>query len=215
MSTQPDRLSADAPGAYVDPRLLGKGLAGLRIFVGIILFANGLAKLFSFRNIEIGPYRSFLINRQETRSILQGEASRSELGVVKTIVNDVLLPNFDWLQWVVTFVELGVGALLIIGLASRGAALVGPRPAALAAVALPVQRALDVRAAPRVGATAHSPARAGRSRLGPGSPLRPARDPATPRVPVLTTAAPRRHVSAATPRSTGTAPPSAPRGCAG
>jgi uncharacterized membrane protein YphA (DoxX/SURF4 family) len=37
----------------------------------------------------------------------------------------VLLPNHDWLQWVITFVELGVGALLILGLVSRGAALVG------------------------------------------------------------------------------------------
>ncbi|MDQ3608261.1 MAG: DoxX family membrane protein [Actinomycetota bacterium] len=124
MSTQGARSDgAGAPG--LDARQLGKGLAGLRIFVGIIFFANGLAKLFSFRNIEIGPYSSFLINREETRSILQGEAARNELSFVKTIVNDVLLANFGWLQWVITFVELGVGALLILGLASRGAALVG------------------------------------------------------------------------------------------
>ena len=110
---------------HLDARSLGKGLAVLRIFVGIIFFANGLAKLFSFRNIEIGPYRSFLINRSETRSILEGEASRNEIDAVQQLVNDVLLPNYGWLQWVITFVELGVGALLIIGLATRGAALVG------------------------------------------------------------------------------------------
>jgi len=115
----------DQPAGLPDGRLLGKGLAALRIFIGIIFFANGLAKLFAFRNIEIGPYSSFLINRDETRSILEGEAGRNELGFVQTIVNDVLLPNFGWLQWIITFVELGVGALLILGLASRGAALVG------------------------------------------------------------------------------------------
>jgi uncharacterized membrane protein YphA (DoxX/SURF4 family) len=125
MSTRTDSSPPDRDGAGVDARLLGKGLAGLRIFVGVIFLANGLAKLLSFRDIDVGPYRSFLINREETRSILQGEASRNELSVVKTIVEDVLLPNFGWLQWVITFVELGVGALLIIGLASRGAALVG------------------------------------------------------------------------------------------
>ncbi len=108
-----------------DPMLLGKGLAALRIFMGLILFANGLSKLFGFRNIEIGPYSSFLINREETRSILEGEAQRSEIPLIPTIVNDFMLPNYDWLQWVITFVELGVGALLILGLVSRGAALVG------------------------------------------------------------------------------------------
>ncbi len=118
--------SAPAPATHeVDARLLGKGLAGLRIFVGLIFFANGLAKLFSFRNIEIGPYRSFLINREETRSILAGEAKRNDLGLVQTIVNDVLLPNYGWLQWAITFAELGIGALLILGLATRGAALLG------------------------------------------------------------------------------------------
>jgi uncharacterized membrane protein YphA (DoxX/SURF4 family) len=111
------------PGA--DARLLGKGLAGLRIFVGLIFFANGLAKLFSFRDIEVGPYRSFLINREETRSILEGEAGRNDLGIVQDVVADLLLPNYGWLQWVVTFVELGVGALLILGLATRAAALIG------------------------------------------------------------------------------------------
>jgi len=116
-----DRTEDNLP----DARLLGKGLAGLRIFMGLIFFTNGLAKLFSFRNIEIGPYSSFLINRQEARSILQGEAAKNELGFVQTLVNDVLLPNYGWLQWVLTFVELGVGALLIVGLVSRGAALVG------------------------------------------------------------------------------------------
>jgi uncharacterized membrane protein YphA (DoxX/SURF4 family) len=123
MTTQGPR--SDSAAADLDARHLGKGLAALRIFVGIIFFANGLAKLFSFRNVEIGPYSSFLINRDETRSILAGEASRNDISAVTQLVNDVLLPNYGWLQWVITFVELGVGALLILGLASRGAALVG------------------------------------------------------------------------------------------
>ena len=125
MSRPTATSSRDREAGHLDARTLGKGLAGLRIFFGIIFFTNGLAKLFSFRNIEVGPYRSFLINREETRSILEGEASRNDIAVVKSLVNDVLLPNYGWLQWVITAVELGVGALLIIGLASRGAALVG------------------------------------------------------------------------------------------
>ncbi len=45
--------------------------------------------------------------------------------MLKTITNDVLLPNFDVFQWLITALELGVGAALIVGLASRGAALIG------------------------------------------------------------------------------------------
>jgi uncharacterized membrane protein YphA (DoxX/SURF4 family) len=33
-----------------------RGLAAFRIFFGLILFTNGLAKLFDFRTIELGPY---------------------------------------------------------------------------------------------------------------------------------------------------------------
>jgi uncharacterized membrane protein YphA (DoxX/SURF4 family) len=108
-----------------DAAVLGKGLAALRIFIGVIFFATGLSKLFGFRNIEIGTYSTFLINREEARSILEGEAQRSDIPLIPSIVNDFMLPNYGWLQWVLTFVELGVGALLIVGLLSRGAALVG------------------------------------------------------------------------------------------
>jgi uncharacterized membrane protein YphA (DoxX/SURF4 family) len=114
----------------LDARLLGKGLAGLRVFLGLILFSNGLAKLLSFRTIEIGPYRAFLINREEARSILDFEVNErggdgTDVPALTAVVNDVILANWGSFQWVVTFVELGVGALLIVGLATRAAALVG------------------------------------------------------------------------------------------
>jgi len=115
--------------APVDAQLLGRGLAALRIFFGVILFSNGLAKLFEFRNISLGPYSGFLIPKAEARSILDNEVNRrggdgTDVPGLKTLVNDVMLANWGFFQWVVTFVELGAGALLIIGLATRGAALV-------------------------------------------------------------------------------------------
>jgi uncharacterized membrane protein YphA (DoxX/SURF4 family) len=106
----------------------GKALAAFRIYAGIVLFANGIAKLFEFRTIEIGPYESTLINRDEARQILDFETNRrggdgTELPVLKDLVNDVILPNWDVFQWLVTALELGAGAALILGIASRGAAL--------------------------------------------------------------------------------------------
>jgi uncharacterized membrane protein YphA (DoxX/SURF4 family) len=105
-----------------------RGLAALRIFFGLILFSNGLAKLFEFRSVDVGAYSSFLINRAEARSILDFETNRrggdgTDLALIKDIVNDVVLPNWDVFQWLVTALELGAGAALILGLATRGAAL--------------------------------------------------------------------------------------------
>jgi uncharacterized membrane protein YphA (DoxX/SURF4 family) len=107
-----------------DPALLARGLAALRIFVGVIALSNGLAKLFSFSMIDIGPYSGTLVDRPEARGILEGEAARNDLPLVPSIVNDVVLPSYDVMQWLVTFTELGTGALLILGLLSRGAALI-------------------------------------------------------------------------------------------
>jgi len=115
----------DPRPTVLDPRWLAKGLAGLRIFIGLVLFSNGLAKLFSFSTIQIGPYSSSLVNRQEARGILNGEAAKNELPGIPALVNGVILPNWDLFQWVLTAVELGVGAALILGLATRGAALIG------------------------------------------------------------------------------------------
>jgi uncharacterized membrane protein YphA (DoxX/SURF4 family) len=106
----------------------GRALAAFRIYAGLVLFANGIAKLFEFRTIEIGPYESFLINKQEARGILDFETNRrggdgTEVPLLKDLVNDVMLPNWDVFQWLVTALELGAGAALMLGLASRGAAL--------------------------------------------------------------------------------------------
>jgi uncharacterized membrane protein YphA (DoxX/SURF4 family) len=110
-----------------DPVRLGRGLAAFRIFFGLILLSNGLAKLFSFRNIEIGPYRAFLIDRDEARGILDFEVNQRGGGTdvpgLPALVNDVMLPRWDVVQWLVTALEVGVGAALVLGIATRGAAL--------------------------------------------------------------------------------------------
>lgn len=120
-----DDVLAEAHGAPLDAFSLGRGLAALRIFFGVILFSNGIAKLFSFTGIGLGPYDAFLIDRDFARAILADEGARAELPLIPTLVNDLILPNWGLFQWVVTALEIGVGALLIVGLATRGAALLG------------------------------------------------------------------------------------------
>jgi uncharacterized membrane protein YphA (DoxX/SURF4 family) len=111
-----------------DPTLLGRGLAAFRIYAGLVLFSNGLAKLLDFRNIDIGPYSTFLIDRDEARSILDFEVNKrggdgTDVPVLKDLVNDVFLAHWDVFQWLVTALELGAGAALIVGLGTRLAAL--------------------------------------------------------------------------------------------
>lgn len=109
-------------------RTLGIGLAVLRIFMGVVLFANGVAKLFEFRRIEVGPYVANLIDKGAARSILangfdEGDDERSIPGL--PAVMELLVDNWAFVGWALTATELVVGAMLIVGAATRLAALIG------------------------------------------------------------------------------------------
>lgn len=119
--------------AFIDPRRFGQGMAIVRIFFGLIIFANGLAKLdASWAQIDIGAYHANLITRQGARNILNFETNQrqtsktgkgTQLPYLKRFVNNVVLAHWNIFQWVTIAIEVGAGALLILGLASRLAAL--------------------------------------------------------------------------------------------
>lgn len=111
------------PVATPDATRLGRGLAALRIFVGVIFLANGLAKFLGIAQIKIGPYKANLIDRSAVKVILESEGKKAELPLVGRFINNVLLPNVGALGWLIAIFEVGVGLLLVLGLISRGAAL--------------------------------------------------------------------------------------------
>lgn len=117
-----------AGGPAADPRALARGLAVLRIFFGLILFSNGLAKLFGFTDVFIGAYKATLIDRPEARSILEFEVDKrgggTSVPLLKPIVDDLMLDHWGVFQWITTAIELGAGLALILGIVTRGAALV-------------------------------------------------------------------------------------------
>ena len=126
---------ASAP-PVIDPILIAKGMAVIRIFFGIILLANGLAKVEpALGRIDLGPYHANLVTRDGARSILnfevnerrirEGAPQGTQVPGLKSFVNTVVLANWGVFQWVVVLVEVGAGLLLVLGLATRGAALVG------------------------------------------------------------------------------------------
>ncbi len=119
----------------IDPILFAQGMAVIRIFFGLIIFANGLAKLEpALARIDIGPYHANLITRDGARGILdfevnerrirEGAPQGTQVPGLKPFVNDVVLANWGVFQWLVVLVEVGAGGLLVLGLATRGAALV-------------------------------------------------------------------------------------------
>lgn len=122
-------------GLQIEPTGFSRGIAVIRIFFGLIIFINGLAKVdASLGRIDIGAYHANLITRPGARGILNFEVNQRQVtktspkgtGVpgLKWLVNDVVLKHWSLFQWVVTGVELGSGALLILGLASRFGAVV-------------------------------------------------------------------------------------------
>jgi len=128
VSGEPTRRGTPAAELVPLPpaRTFAQAFALLRGFMGLVFLLNGLAKLFSFHTVHIGPYVANLINREDTRFILNVEANKNSphpLPGIQWLVNDVFLPHFGFWQWVFTAAELGIGTLLVLGLASRLAAL--------------------------------------------------------------------------------------------
>jgi thiosulfate dehydrogenase (quinone) large subunit len=132
--TAPTTIESPPP-SIIDPILFARGMAVIRIFFGIILLANGLAKLEpSLGRIDIGAYHANLITRDGARGILnfevnerrisEGAPQGTQVPGLKPFVNDVVLANWGVFQWAVVLVEVGAGLLLVLGLATRGAALV-------------------------------------------------------------------------------------------
>jgi uncharacterized membrane protein YphA (DoxX/SURF4 family) len=138
MSASKQSYSPSSPPAAVviDGDVFARGMAILRIFVGVIFLANGLAKVEpELGRIDVGWYHGNLITQDGARRILnfevndrqvrEGAPRGTKVPGVKWFTNEVILEHWDVFKWLVTFTELAVGACLIFGLATRLAAFAG------------------------------------------------------------------------------------------
>jgi uncharacterized membrane protein YphA (DoxX/SURF4 family) len=92
-------------------------LVVVRTFLGLVYLTNGLAKLFEFHTVVLGPWRTFLIDRGDAFGIQQGNTSSSP-GFLHDI-GMVIVSNWGNFQFLLTFAELAVGLGLLFGFLSR------------------------------------------------------------------------------------------------
>ncbi|MBI2761095.1 MAG: DoxX family protein [Chloroflexi bacterium] len=110
--------------AGFNDRLLYAGLALLRIGFGLVFLTNGIAKLPGVGN-KIPPFKGFLIGRDGARSILDSDTIGHPIGIYRTLVEDVILANWNIVGTLLTVTELFIGVCLVLGVLTPIAALMG------------------------------------------------------------------------------------------
>ncbi len=134
--TRPALPTSPTNPGLIDGVRFAWGIAILRIFMGLVFFANGLAKVEpELGRIDVGWYHGNLVTQNGARQILnfevndrqvrEGAPRGTKVPGVKWIANEVILEHWNVFKWLVTLTELAVGAMLILGFGSRLAALAG------------------------------------------------------------------------------------------
>ncbi len=104
-------------------RSLAGGFAALRLLFGLVYLSNALAKAVGTANYDLGLFSFNLITRGSARAILNS-ASSETFEPLQTIYQDFVLANWGFFQWFLTATEFAIAVLLLLGVASRLAALV-------------------------------------------------------------------------------------------
>ena len=100
------------------------GMAIIRTGFGLVFLTNGIAKLPGQWD-GIHPFPGFLITRDGARRILAADTETHPVGAYKSLIDDVVLANWGIFGSLLTVTELTVGVLLILGLFTPVAALIG------------------------------------------------------------------------------------------
>jgi uncharacterized membrane protein YphA (DoxX/SURF4 family) len=100
---------------------IARGLAAVRIFVGLVWLGNALAKVVNQSSYDLGVVSFSLISRDTARDLLETYTGRESNAIapLKSIYTDLVLANWGFFQWLLTAAELAVGVSLVLGIASR------------------------------------------------------------------------------------------------
>ena len=97
----------------------------LRVFTGLVWLSNGLAKVFEKSNYDIGFLSFNLVDKSTARGILTDAAHRTGIQPLGGFYEHAVLPHWGLWSAFLTLAELAVGVGLILGIATRLAAVGG------------------------------------------------------------------------------------------
>ena len=112
-------------GAVGETTIFVRLFTALRIFTGLVWLSNGLAKVIEKSGFDLGFFSFNLVDKASARSILSGAAHRTGIRPLGGFYEQVVLPH--WVVWsaFLTLAEVAIGVGLILGIASRLAAVGG------------------------------------------------------------------------------------------
>ncbi|WIV59170.1 DoxX family membrane protein [Amycolatopsis nalaikhensis] len=112
--------------ALKDPaRGFARAMCALRIFTGLVWLSNGLAKLFEVGTFDLGFFSFNLITKDAARTIATGASGKTGIAPLADFYHGFVLPNWGFFGAFLTAAELAVGVGLILGIATRLAAVGG------------------------------------------------------------------------------------------
>ena len=97
----------------------------LRVFTGLVWLSNGLAKVFVKGSYDLGFFSFNLVTTSTARGILTGAAHTTWVRPLGGFYEYAVLPHWGLWSVVSTLAELAIGTGLILGIASRVAAVGG------------------------------------------------------------------------------------------
>ena len=100
-----------------------QGFAMVRIIFGLVYLNNAFAKLTQASDVHLGPLSGTLITRDGARGILDRATNDTWFPALGGFYRDVVLGHWDFFAWLLTVGELAIAIGLLLGLASRLAAL--------------------------------------------------------------------------------------------
>jgi len=106
-------------------RTLAGGFAALRIFMGLVWVSNALAQVFSQGTVDWGFFSFNLFTRDAARSIASNASGKSQLAPLGAFYRDVVVANWGFFGILFTIAELAIGLGLLLGFATRLAAVGG------------------------------------------------------------------------------------------
>jgi thiosulfate dehydrogenase [quinone] large subunit len=97
----------------------------LRIFTGLVFLTNGLAKVLNAGSFDLGFFSFTLITNASAKGILTNAAAKTGIRPLGAFYQHAVLPAWGFWGVFLTLAELAVGIGLLLGIASRLAALGG------------------------------------------------------------------------------------------